>query len=91
MLLPLTLNVPFTFAPVPVTINCAVALPTAVRLILLSATIVIPLLPFATLPIKLPTVALPETLKPVRTPTLVMLGCAAVVTVPAVVAELAVP
>ena len=38
------------------------------------------------LPIKLPPVMLPDTLKALNVPTEVMLGCAAVVTVPAVVA-----
>ena len=39
----------------------------------------------------LPLVTLPVTAKLVNVPVLVMFGCAAVVTVPAVVAELAVP
>jgi len=40
---------------------------------------------------KLPTLALPDTVKPVKVPTLVILGCAFVVTVPAVVDDAAPP
>ena len=88
--LPVKLPVPDTLTPVPVTIT-TFALPIALIPMLLSVAILILLLPFANVPIKLPDVVLPVTLKLVSVPTLVMLGCAAVVTVPAVVAELATP
>ena len=88
--LPVKLPVPDTLTPVPVTIT-TFALPIALIPMLLSVAILILLLPFANVPTKLPDVVLPVTDKLVNVPTLVMLGCAAVVTVPAVVAELATP
>ena len=77
--LPVTSNVPEMFAvpnilaPVPVTIN--VVLPTEVILILPLADGIFTLLfPFANVPIILPTVALPVTVKVVSDPTLVIFG-----------------
>ena len=84
--LPDTFATPLIFAPVPVTTNI-LALPTALMLTLpLAAGIFTLLFPFACTPIKLPTVALPDTDSDASVPVLVIFGCAFVVTVPAVVA-----
>ena len=79
--LPLALTVPAILAPVPVIVN--IVLPTAVMVTfpLLVAMLTL-LFPFACGPIKLPAVKLPETLRLVNVPVLVILGCALVVNVP---------
>jgi len=80
------LPVPTTFMPVPVT-TTTLALPTALKLILPFADGILTFeFPFANTPTKLPDVVLPDTVKLVSVPVLVILGCAAVITVPAVVA-----
>ena len=87
--LPVAFNVPATLTPVPVTINI-LALPAALILTLpFAAGILTFEFPFANTPTKLPDVVLPDTVKLVNVPVLVMFGCAAVVTVPAVVALVA--
>jgi hypothetical protein len=74
--------VPVTFIPVPVT-TTTLALPIADILTLpFAAGILTLLLPFANTPTKLPDVVLPDTVKLVNVPTLVMLGCELVVNVP---------
>ena len=84
--LPVMFAVPATFIPVPVT-TTTLALPTALKLIFPFADGILTFeFPFANTPTKLPDVVLPVTLKLVNVPTLVILGCAAVITVPAVVA-----
>jgi hypothetical protein len=68
------------------------ALPATSKLMFpFAAGILISLVPFARLPMKLAAVALPVTANALNVPTLVMFGCAAVVTVPAVVALVAAP
>ena len=89
--LPVAFNVPVMFAPVAV-ITTTFAVPAISKLMLpLAAGILTSLVPFARLPMKLAAVTLPVTAREVNVPTLVMFGCAAVVTVPAVVALVAAP
>jgi len=80
--LPVTLNAPAVVRLPPDTLPVAATTPAVVRLPpdTLPVAVINPAVP------KLPTLALPLTSKLVNVPTLVMFGCAAVVTVPAVVA-----
>ena len=91
----------------PADVAIILAPPTAYRVTLLLAVIVTLLFPFCSSPLlivvmlpvvkiallasMLPTLALPVTPSEVSVPTLVIFGCAAVVTVPAVVALVAAP
>ena len=75
--------------PIPtlpkVSITTTLALPAVANKILpFAAGILMLLLPFARVPIKLPAVTLPVTLKLDNVPTDVMFGCAAVVSVPVI-------
>ena len=105
--LPDALNVPETLAPVVVTTTTFAVPPTVIAIfpLALIAMLELPLacgptkFPPVILPVavikpavpKLPTLAFPDTETEVNVPTDVILGCAAVVTVPAVVADPAEP
>ena len=83
---PVAFSVPATFTPVPVATSIF-ALPATDKLMLpFAAGILTFEFPFACGPIKLPAVTFPVTDNELSVPTLVMLGCAAVITVPAVAA-----